>query len=171
MENYMVLDDFSGQKSSLGTSWEGFSDRVMGGVSDLQSRIASDGDTHYLAMSGHVSTKNNGGFIQVRLRVGSDLGPFNGSRFHGVRLIARGNGTGYFLHARIAGMVLPWKYFAAGIPLSSDWTSIDIPWSAFEPGDFGRMGKFRPSLLKSLAVVAAKGDFDALIEVREIGFY
>jgi hypothetical protein len=171
VENYMILDDFSGHKSSLGTSWEGFSDRVMGGVSDLQSRIASEGDIHYLAMSGHVSTRNNGGFIQVRLKVGSDFAPFNGSRFHGVRLVARGSGSGYYLHARTAGMVLPWKYYAAAIPLSPNWTSVEIPWLALEAGDFGKMGKFRPSLLKSLAIVAAKGDFDARIEVREIGFY
>ena len=171
MENYMIIDDFSGQRSALGPSWEGFSDRVMGGVSDLTSRIVSDGNLHYLEMSGHVSTRNNGGFIQLRLKVGSDLVPLDGSRFLGIRLVVRGSGTGYYLHARTTGMVLPWKYYAAPIPLSPSWATIDIPWSAFEPGDFGRMGKFRPSLLKSLAVVAAKSDFDALIEVREIGLY
>jgi hypothetical protein len=171
VQNYMILDDFSGPRSTLGTTWEGFSDRVMGGVSDLKSGIVSQEDIHYLAMSGHVSTRNNGGFIQVRLKVGSDVAPFRASRFLGVRIVARGSGTGYFLHARTAGMVLPWKYYAAPIPLSTTWTSIDIPWSAFEPGDFGSMGPFRPNRLKSLAIVAAKGDFDALIEVREIGFY
>ena len=143
----------------------------MGGVSDMSSRIVSDGAQRYLAISGHVWTRNNGGFIQMRLRVGSDTAPLDGSRFRGVRLVARGSGDGYYLHARTAGMVLPWKYYAAPITISSNWTTVDIPWSAFEPGDFGRLGGFRPTLLKSLAIVAAKKDFEALIEVREIGLY
>jgi hypothetical protein len=171
MQGYMILDGFSSPRSTLGTSWEGFSDRVMGGLSDIASRVVTEGDVRYLALSGHVSTRNNGGFIQVRLKTGSDLAPFDGSRFHGVRLVARGSGSGYFLHARTAGMALPWKYYAAPVPLTAAWTSIDIPWSSFQAGDFGSMGPFRPGRLKSLALVAAKGDFDALFEVREIGFY
>lgn len=34
-----LIDDFSGDDSSLGTRWEGFTDRVMGGVSQLETRI------------------------------------------------------------------------------------------------------------------------------------
>jgi hypothetical protein len=33
------------------------------------------------------------------------------------------------------------------------------------------MGKFNPSRLKSFAIVAAKKDFDALIDVREVGLF
>jgi hypothetical protein len=171
MQDYLLLDDFSAQQSGRAAAWEGFSDRVMGGVSDMSSRIVTEGAQRYLAISGHVSTRNNGGFIQMRLKVGSDAAPLDGSRFQGVRLVARGSGAGYYLHARTAGMVLPWKYYAAPITISSNWTTIDIPWSEFEQGDFGRLGEFRTSRLKSLAVVAAKSDFDALIEVREIGLY
>jgi hypothetical protein len=171
MNNYQLLDDFRSAQSTQATAWEGFTDRVMGGVSDLQSTIRTEGDTRYLSMSGHVSTRNNGGFIQVRLKVGSNLAPFDGSRFHGIRLVARGKGDGYYLHVRTAGMIAPWKYYGASIPISPDWATIDVPWSSFQPGDYGRIGEFRPTLLKSLAIVAAKKDFDALIEVREIGLY
>jgi hypothetical protein len=38
-------------------------------------------------------------------------------------------------------------------------------------GDSGMMGRFRPSRLRSVAIVAAKGDFDALIEVQVVGLY
>lgn len=168
---YLKLDDFSGDRSSLGTAWEGFSDRVMGGVSELSSEVVTDGALRYLRMSGRVSTKNNGGFIQVRLLLGSDFSPFDGSSYNGVRLVVRGTGDGYYLHLRTAGMVLPWKYYAAPVSITANWTTVDIPWSAFEKGDFGTMGRMNPRRLKSLAVVAAKKDFDALIDVREIGFY
>jgi hypothetical protein len=167
----LKLDDFTGARSALGTAWEGFSDRVMGGVSELSSRVVTDGTLRYLRMSGRVSTRNNGGFIQMRLLVGSDFSPFDGSRYSGVRLVMRGKGDGYYLHIRTAGMMLPWKYYAAPVGVSADWTTVDIPWSAFEPGDFGKMGRMSPGRLKSIAVVAAKKDFDALIEVREVGFY
>jgi hypothetical protein len=169
--DYLKLDDFSADRSALGTAWEGFSDRVMGGVSELSSQVVTDGASRYLRMSGRVSTRNNGGFIQMRLLVGSDFSPFDGSRYGGVRLVVRGKGDGYYLHIRTAGMMLPWKYYAAPISVSTDWTAVEIPWSAFEKGDFGSMRGMSPGRLKSIAVVAAKKDFDALIEVREIGFY
>jgi hypothetical protein len=143
----------------------------MGGVSELISQVVTDGAIRYLRLSGRVSTRNNGGFIQVRLLVGSDFSPFDGSLYKGVRLVARGAGDGYYLHIRTAGMMLPWKYYAAHIGVSADWTTIDIPWSAFEKGDFGSMRRMSPGRLKSIAVVAAKKDFEALIEVREIGLY
>ena len=168
---YQELDDFSGERSSLGTAWEGFSDRVMGGVSELRSQVLTEEAHRYLRISGTVSTRNNGGFIQVRLVLGSDFSPFDGSRYRGVRVVVRGTGDAYFLHLRTAGMMLPWKYYAAPVGVTAAWTAVDIPWSAFEKGDFGTMGKLNPSRLKSIAVVAAKKDFDALIDVREIGFY
>jgi hypothetical protein len=170
-EDYAKLDDFSGGGSARGTAWEGFSDRVMGGVSELSSQVVTDGALRFLRMSGRVSTRNNGGFIQVRLLVGSDFSPFDGARYSGVRLVVRGKGDGYYLHIRTAGMMLPWKYYSAPIGVSADWTTVDIPWSAFETGDFGNIGRMSPGRLKSIAVVAAKKDFDALIELREIGFY
>jgi len=39
MTNTLLIDDFSAEQSALGTRWEGFSDRVMGGRSDLNARI------------------------------------------------------------------------------------------------------------------------------------
>jgi hypothetical protein len=168
---YLKLDDFTGNRSTLGTAWEGFSDRVMGGTSELSSQVVTDGALRYLRMSGKVSTRNNGGFIQMRLLLGTDFSPFDGSRYNGVRLVVRGQGDGYYLHIRTAGMMLPWKYYAAPVGVSADWTMVDVPWSAFEKGDFGSMGKMSSGRLKSIAVVAAKKDFDALIEVSEIGLY
>jgi hypothetical protein len=171
MPDYLELSEFRGGDAATRGTWQGFSDRVMGGVSDLTARVVEENGDRFLRMSGHVSTRNNGGFIQVRLLLGSDMKPFDGSPYRGIRLVARGSGQGYYLHIRTAGMMLPWKYYAAAVTVSEAWSTINIPWSAFEPGDFGRMGRFDPRRLKSLAVVAAKGDFDALIDVREVGMY
>ena len=79
MTDYLGLDDFGGPGSTLPSRWAGFSDRVMGGVSELTARVVAESGDRFLRMSGRVSTRNNGGFIQVRLTVGSDVRPFDGS--------------------------------------------------------------------------------------------
>ena len=48
------------------TEWEYISDNVMGGVSSGKATILKDTDNFFLRLEGNVSTKNNGGFIQVR---------------------------------------------------------------------------------------------------------
>ena len=45
--------------------WEYISDQVMGGVSTGKAEVISSSKS-FLRLSGKVSTKNNGGFIQVR---------------------------------------------------------------------------------------------------------
>ena len=72
MNDNLLLDDFSGELSAVGTRWEGFTDQVMGGVSEMSARIQSDGADNFLHLSGTVSLENNGGFIQVRLRLDTD---------------------------------------------------------------------------------------------------
>ena len=46
--------------------WKFFSDQVMGGVSEGKTSIGKDEGNFFLRLEGTVSTKNNGGFIQVR---------------------------------------------------------------------------------------------------------
>ena len=170
MEAVMLIDDFSTETSRLGTSWEGFTDRVMGGVSDMRVLRASDTGGNYVRMRGNVSTRNNGGFIQIRLKLTSG-GVFDGSSYNGLRVEVRGRGSGYYIFLRTSNTVLPWKFYKAAIPVTGDWQTVDIPWSAFEPGDFGRVGKLRTHRLTSVALVAYGKDFEAEVDLRELSFY
>ena len=52
--------------SDSGKYWQYVSDRVMGGVSDGQVNLEQDGEIYYARLTGNVSTRNNGGFIQLR---------------------------------------------------------------------------------------------------------
>lgn len=171
MESYVLLDDFQGEESLLQTEWEGFTDRVMGGVSDMTVIRMNDSQGPFLRMAGRVSLENNGGFIQVRLKLASGFSSFDGSGYRGLRLTVRGEGSGYYIFARTSATVLPWKYYTAPVPVTDEWRTVDIPWSAFGPGDYGRLGRFRPDKLKSVALTAYGGDFNARIDLREIGFY
>jgi len=169
--SYLLLDDFSGERSAIDTEWKGFTDQVMGGVSDMIVTRVAGSEENYLRMQGKVSLENRGGFIQVRLMLKSPFKPFDASEYRGIRVTVRGKGDGYYIFLRTNTMILPWKYLAAPVPVTEEWRQVDIPWSAFKPGDYGRAGKLRTHRLKSLALVAYGKEFDAMIELSVIGLY
>ena len=86
-----------------------------------------DPDGPFLRMQGKVSLENNGGFIQVRLMLKSSLRPFDGSEYRGIRVKVRGDGSGYYIFLRTNSMILPWKYFAAPVPVTDEWREVNIP--------------------------------------------
>jgi len=171
MENYLLLDDLRGERSAINTEWKGFTDQVMGGKSEMTVVRVPDKEDPYIRLQGRVSLENNGGFIQIRLKLTNSASPFDGSAYRGIRLKVRGEGTGYYIFLRTTYTLLPWKYYAAPVAVSEDWQTVDIPWEAFGPGDYGKMSKLRVNKLKSLALVAYGKEFDAKIDLKEIGLY
>jgi hypothetical protein len=104
----MLIDDFSSKVSAMGTSWEGFTDRVMGGRADMKVGIESEEGRPHLAMSGNVSLANNGGFIQARLMLGpKGRGAFDASGYSGIRLSVRGRGNDYYIFLRTTANLAP----------------------------------------------------------------
>ena len=65
-------------------NWAYLADTVMGGVSQGGAEFAAGA----LRLTGQVSTKNNGGFIQVRTRID----PSETSDKTGIRIKVKGNG-------------------------------------------------------------------------------
>jgi hypothetical protein len=175
MEGYMpqmLIDDFSQDSSELGTKWEGFTDRVMGGRSDMEVGYRAEGGRRYLSMSGSVSLANNGGFIQARLLVGDKRRPaFDASGYRGLKLVVRGVGSDYYVFLRTTGNVMPWSFYMASLPVTEEWTEALIPWSEFRKGDYGSLFSFNPAKLSSVAVVAYKKAFSASIDVASISLY
>ena len=84
----LLIDDFSDRngRSALGTEWRGFTDRVMGGRSDMQVGYVDHPDGAALRIHGQVRLENNGGFIQARLPLSADGGNFNASPYSGVAI-------------------------------------------------------------------------------------
>ena len=62
--------------------WDFVSDQVMGGVSDGNAKLISEKKLP-LNLNGVVSTKNNGGFIQIRKKIST-------KKYEGIRLKVRG---------------------------------------------------------------------------------
>lgn len=128
----LLVDDFSSGVSALGTRWEGFTDRVMGGKSTMSSGIELVDGAPVMAMRGDVSLKDNGGFVQVRKMLNPKERAFDASRFTGLSLKVKGSGDSYYVFLRTTGNRLPWSFYMAPLPVSGEWTEVFLPWSAFE---------------------------------------
>jgi hypothetical protein len=147
--------------------WRFFTDTVMGGVSSGTAAVITEDGHPHVRMSGTVSTANRGGFIQMRMDLPAP--PPEGT--HGVRLMVRGNGERYFVHLRTTASGRPWQFHQAGFDTGPAWAEVRLPFDAFEARGGLRDAAPRPETLTSLAVAAYGRDHDALVELREVGFY
>ena len=157
--NATGIDDFSGNPASR---WAFFTDQVMGGVSDGQTSF----DGTALRLTGTVSTANNGGFIQARLKLDRRL-PSDATA---LVLRVRGNGERYFVHLRTGGTLLPWHYYQAPFETSADWTEVRVPLAAFEASTRMVRSRPEPASVRSIAVVAYGRDHAADLSVDWVGY-
>jgi hypothetical protein len=166
-ENFLI-DDFSRTDgaSTLGTRWEGFTDSVMGGLSQMEVGFRDGAEGRFLNMRGQVRLENRGGFIQARLPLDEGGGTFDARPWRGIAIRARGRPGAYYIHLRTSQNWMPWQYYRAPVAVSEDWQDQIILFDAFE-GRSTRRG-MDPSALKSLAIVAYGEAFDADIDVARI---
>lgn len=159
-----MFEDFEADPS---IRWEFIADTVMGGVSTGKVEFAKEGTTTFARLTGTVSTKNRGGFIQFRRRLDAPLP----DSVTGIRIVVRGNNQRYFLHLRTRGTLLPWQYYQSGFDAAAAWREVRLPLSSFEAS--GPLIRSRPAAasLTSIGIVAYGRDHDAQVDVREIGFY
>jgi len=170
-ESSFLIDDFSREdrRSALDTEWRSFSDRVMGGVSLGQHRFQEIGGKRCIHLTGEVSLKNNGGFIQVALPLSDRGRSLDASAYTGIRIQARGNNTRYFLHLRTSRTRLPWQYYGAEFRVTEEWSTIEIPFADFKPESL--KAALDPARLRRIAIVAAWEEFAADVAVARIEFY
>ena len=153
------IEDFAGTPAQR---WDFFSDRVMGGVSSGEVGFAEGA----LRLTGTVSTANNGGFIQARLKLPDRLPDTAGA----LVLRVRGNGDRYYVHLRTGGTLLPWHFYQAPFPTGPEWALVRIPLDTFKPSS--RMLRATPAAasVRSVAVVAYGHDHEADVSVDWIGW-
>ena len=164
----LLIDDFSNATSPLGTQWQGFSDRVMGGISDIQAGYVREGEGNAIRMVGSVSLENNGGFIQVRLPLAS-RGSLDASDYTGIAVEVKGAPGYYYLHVRTADSRSVRQYYEARVDVDTQWQRVEIPFAAFERATV--MPALNAERLTSVALVGGKQEFDADVTIRKIEFY
>ena len=102
-EDRLVLSGFkNGEPFVIGDGgWRGFSDRVMGGISNADLRVDRIDGASCLRLTGNVTRESNGGFIQMALYFGRNYDSFDASDWKGVELRLYGNDEDYNVHSRL----------------------------------------------------------------------
>ena len=166
-----------------GNNWRYVSDRVMGGVSDGEVFLEQDGDVIYARLTGNVSTRNNGGFIQLSSSSSSTYVPLmiesvrnskkNGKELQGVRLNVRGNGEIYYIFIRTNETRSFSDYYQASFVADADWEMIDLPFDQFvrKRSDTVIDSKLEAKNIRSFGIMAYGRDFIADLSVSTVDFY
>ena len=144
-------------------NWAYLADTVMGGV----SRGGAEFSAGALRLTGKVSTKNNGGFIQVRTRID----PSQAVGKSGIKIKVKGNGDVYYLHVRNASARLPWQYYTASFKTSEKWKEISISFDEFEKSATLMPRKLKPESIKTIGLVAYGKDHNADVSIANLEFY
>ncbi len=144
-------------------NWAYLADTVMGGVSQGSAEFAAGA----LRLTGKVSTKNNGGFIQVRTRID----PTETIGKSGIKIKVKGNGDVYYLHVRNASARLPWHYYTASFKTSEKWKDITISFDEFEKSATLMPRKLKPESIKTIGLVAYGKEHYADVSIANLEFY
>ncbi len=170
MKTELVIDDRRTESldSVLGSKWRLVTDGVMGGVS--QGNLSADfyRNKKCLRLHGDVSTRNNGGFIQMALDL-SDDDCFDASSYSGVEIEVAGNDERYNLHLRTLDLEHPWQSYRAGFHAATQWETIKIPFSSLEP--YRTSKGFDGSRLRRIGLLGIGRDFEADLYLALIRLY
>ena len=164
----------------MAKEWKYQSDQVMGGVSEGDASLVQDGDMFFFRLTGDVSTRNNGGFVQFRSKISLFNKPEmfqlihnadkDGQELEGVRLKVRGNGERYHVMIRTYSTWSPSDYYYHTFDTSIDWQQVDLPFSEFRRSKSGEMD-LGADQMRDFAVVAYGRDFKSDVSVSNISFY
>jgi hypothetical protein len=166
-ESYLV-DDFSAPGQSSVSHWDLVEDGVMGGVSTGNGEWSQHRNKSCLRLSGNVSTRNNGGFIQVRRDINQSLASI-ATGYTGIELVVAGNNEVYNLHLKQKGLFFPWQSFRASFTASQEWQVIRLPFDKFK--GYKTSSSLKPAKLNQLALVAIGRDFEADVCLASIRLY
>jgi hypothetical protein len=130
-----VIDDLGREPplSTIGTRWQLFTDRVMGGVSNGTMTREMVAGRPAIRMHGSVSVENNGGFVQIAIDLMPDGKAKDASDWSGVELDVIGNGEEYNIHLRTEDLTLPWQSYRQSFLTGPQWQTVRFRFQGFVP--------------------------------------
>ena len=165
----MILDQLENPKlTNQFQQWNFITDQVMGGVSTGKFTVDKVDGVKCYKMIGDVSTKNNGGFIQIRTKLNPEI---KSKDYRGIYINVYGNEKSYNLHLRTGLTLAPWQYYSYTFFSSKKWIEIRAPFIEFKKSNFYQPKSILGQNLKSIGLVAGFDDFKSDICLGEIGFY
>jgi len=137
-----VIDDLTETfpSTSCGTTWSGYTDQVMGGVSSaILTRERSFHGRTANVLRGRVSMENNGGFVQMATNLAKDptQNPtVDASDFDGIELDVLYDGVDdhekFNVHLKTEACYRPFSSYRATFEVPhGKWTTIRLPWKEF----------------------------------------
>ena len=163
----MILSSFGTNPESVapGARWRGFTDRVMGGVSEAQFARGTVGGRLALHMTGRVTRDSGGGFVQMALDLGGN-GYFDASAFAGIEILVHGNDEDYNVHVRTADCSWHDESYRLTFRAPARWERFRFAWS-----DFRGNGVSRPldaARLERIALLGWMREFTADLALAEL---
>ena len=146
--------------------WTLITDKVMGGISTGKYNYIKIDNDDVIKITGNISTKNNGGFIQIR----RSLDGINLSNAKNIEVLAKGNNEKYFIHLRTSFTILPWQYYQYSFTVKDDFKNFVLPIKNFKKSGLLLPNEINPQNIKSIGIVAFGKDYRAELAVREISF-
>ena len=165
----LVLSSFTNGYMLPGAGWRGFSDRVMGGISNAELDSATIAGKNCIQLTGNVTRESNGGFIQMALYFGRDYDEFDGSAYKGVELLVYGNNEDYNLHIRTSDCGWYDESYRMTFYAEPSWQKIRVPWEAFEANKVE--ASLNSSHLQRIAILGWMREFEADVALAEISLY
>ena len=167
----LVLSDFGASPEYVapGLRWTGFTDRVMGGVSDADLKLAEVAGRRCLRLTGRVTRDRGGGFIQMALYFGSNEAELDGSAYQGIELLVYGNNEDYNVHVRTADCGWYDESYRYTFFAKPEWQLVRIPWADFKPN--GIKAPLNSSRINRIAILGWMREFQADIALARIGLY
>ena len=167
--NDMILDQLKNPKiTNQSQQWNFITDQVMGGISTGKFIVEKVEEIVCYRMTGDVSTKNNGGFIQMRTKLSPEI---NTEDYEGIYIKVYGNEKNYNLHLRTSFTLAPWQYYSYTFTTTKNWIEIRAPFERFKKSNFYQPKSILGQNIKSVGLVAGFDNFKSDICLSEIGFY
>jgi len=128
-----VIDDLSREPplSAIGTRWQLFTDRVMGGSSNGTMVRETVSGHPAIRMRGDVSLENNGGFVQIALDLAADGKAVDASAWRGIELEVLGNDEEYNVHLRTEDLTRPWQSYRQSFHAYPRWQTVQFRFQDF----------------------------------------
>ncbi len=167
----LLLTDFDREETYLmqGCGWRGFSDRIMGGISEGSFSETIVADKKCARMTGNVTRESNGGFIQMALGFGPRNAQLDGSGYLGVELLIYGNNEDYNVHVRTADCGWYDQSYRYTFFAKPEWQIVRVPWEAFSGN--GISVPLNPATITRIAVLGWMREFSADLSLAEAALF
>jgi len=165
----LMLSSFVNGYMLPGAGWRGFSDRVMGGVSNAELKSASVAGKNCIRLTGNVTRESNGGFIQMAMYFGDNYDELDGSDYKGIEVLVYGNNEDYNMHVRTSDCGWHNDSYRLTFTAEPRWQRMRFPWEAFTPNSV--TVPLDPARLQRIAILGWMREFEADVSLAEISLY